>query len=146
MEWLNYHHLLYFWTVVREGGVVKAADKLRLSQPTISAQIRALEARLGEKLFTRVGRRLVPTDVVQLVFRYADEIFSLGRELLDAVQGRATGRPVRFVVGVADVLSKQIAFRLLAPALRLPSPVQIVCREARAESLLASLAVHEVDL
>lgn len=146
MEWLNYHHLLYFWTVVREGGVVKAAAKLRLSQPTVSAQVRALEARLGEKLFTRVGRRLVPTDVGQVVFRYADEIFSLGRELLDAVQGRATGRPVRFVVGVADVLSKQIAFRLLAPALQLPSPIQVVCREARAESLLASLAVHEVDL
>jgi LysR family transcriptional activator of nhaA len=146
MEWLNYHHLLYFWAVVREGGVGKAAEKLRLSQPTISAQIRALEARLGEKLFTRVGRRLVPTDVGREVFRYADEIFALGRELLDAVQGRATGRPARFVVGVADVLSKQIAFRLIAPALQLPSPVHIVCREARAETLLASLAVHEVDL
>ena len=146
MEWLNYHHLLYFWTVVREGGVGRAAEKLRLAQPTVSAQIRALEGRLGEKLFTRVGRRLVPTDVGQVVFRYADEIFALGRELLDAVQGRATGRPVRFVVGVADVLSKQIAFRLIAPALQLPSPIQVVCREARAETLLASLAVHEVDL
>jgi LysR family transcriptional activator of nhaA len=146
MEWLNYHHLLYFWTVVREGGVGRAAEKLRLSQPTVSAQIRALEGRLGEKLFTRAGRRLVPTDVGQVVFRYADEIFALGRELLDAVQGRATGRPVRFVVGVADVLSKQIAFRLIAPALQLPSPIQVVCREARAETLLASLAVHEVDL
>ena len=146
MEWLNYHHLLYFWTVVREGGVGRAAEKLRLAQPTVSAQIRALEGRLGEKLFTRVGRRLVPTDVGQVVFRYADEIFALGRELLDAVQGRATGRPLRFVVGVADVLSKQIAFRLIAPALQLPSPIQVVCREARAETLLASLAVHEVDL
>ena len=124
MEWLNYHHLLYFWTVVREGGVVRAAEKLRLSQPTVSAQVKALEARLGEKLFTRVGRRLVPTDVGQVVYRYADEIFSLGRELLDTVQGRATGRPMRLVVGVADVLSKQIAYRLLAPALELPVPVR----------------------
>jgi LysR family transcriptional activator of nhaA len=146
MEWLNYHHLLYFWTVVREGGVVRAAEKLRLSQPTVSAQVKALEARLGEKLFTRVGRRLVPTDVGQVVYRYADEIFSLGRELLDTVQGRAPGRPMRLVVGVADVLSKQIAYRLLAPALELPGPVRVICREARAESLLAALALHEVDL
>jgi LysR family transcriptional activator of nhaA len=109
MEWLNYHHLLYFWTVVREGGVGRAAEKLRLSQPTVSAQVRALEVRFGEKLFARVGRRLVPTDVGQVVYRYADEIFALGRELVDTVQGRATGRPLRFVVGVADVLSKQIA-------------------------------------
>jgi LysR family transcriptional regulator, transcriptional activator of nhaA len=146
MEWLNYHHLLYFWTVVREGGVGRAAEKLRLSQPTVSAQVRALEVRLGEKLFARVGRRLVPTDVGQVVYRYADEIFSLGRELLDTVQGRATGRPMRLVVGVADVLSKQIAYRLLAPALDLPTPVRMICREARAEALLAALAVHEVDL
>ena len=146
MEWLNYHHLLYFWTVVREGGVVRAAEKLRLSQPTVSAQVKALEARLGEKLFTRVGRRLVPTDVGQVVYRYADEIFSLGRELLDTVQGRAPGRPMRLVVGVADVLSKQIAYRLLAPALELPTPVRVICREARAESLLAALALHEIDL
>ncbi len=146
MDWLNYHHLLYFWTVVREGGVGRAADKLRLSQPTVSAQVRALEDRLGEKLFARVGRRLVPTDVGHVVYRYADEIFALGRELVDTVQGRATGRPMRLVVGVADVLSKQIAYRLLAPALDLPIPVQMICREARPESLLAALAVHEVDL
>jgi LysR family transcriptional activator of nhaA len=146
MEWFNYHHLLYFWTVVREGGVGRAADKLRLSQPTVSAQVRALEERLGEKLFSRVGRRLVPTDVGQVVYRYADEIFALGRELVDTVQGRAPGRPMRLVVGVADVLSKQIAYRLLAPALELPTPVRMICREARAESLLAHLAVHEIDL
>lgn len=146
MEWLNYHHLLYFWTVVREGGVGRAADKLRLSQPTVSAQVRALEERLGEKLFARVGRRLVPTDVGQVVYRYADEIFSLGRELVETVHGRATGRPLRFAVGVADVLSKQIAYRLLAPALELSTPVRMICREARAESLLAALAVHEIDL
>jgi len=88
----------------------------------------------------------VPTDVGQVVYRYADEIFSLGRELVDTVQGRATGRPMRLVVGVADVLSKQIAYRLLAPALDLPTPVRMICREARAEALLAALAVHEIDL
>jgi LysR family transcriptional activator of nhaA len=108
--------------------------------------VRALEQMLDERLFTRVGRRLVPTDVGQVVFRYADEIFSLGRELVDTVRGRATGRPVRFVVGVADVLSKRIAYRVLAPALALGPAVRVVCREDNAARLLASLAVHELDL
>jgi LysR family transcriptional activator of nhaA len=146
MDWLNYHHLLYFWMVVREGGVGRAAEKLRLSQPTVSSQVRALEKMLGERLFTRAGRRLVPTDVGQVVFRFADEIFSIGRELVDTVRGRATGRPVRLVVGVADVLSKLIAYRLIAPALRLGDPIRVVCREDRADRLLAALALHEVDV
>jgi len=146
MEWLNYHHLLYFWTVVHEGSVARAAEQLRLAQPTISGQIRALEEALGEKLFTRSGRHLVPTDVGRIVYRYADEIFSLGRELMDTLKDRPTGRPVRLVVGVADVLSKLIAYRLIAPALSLDQPVQVVCREDRPDRLVADLAVHGVDL
>ena len=146
MDWLNYHHLLYFWMVVREGGVVRAAEKLSLSQPTISSQVRALEEMLGEKLFTKVGRRLVPTDVGQLVYRYADEIFSLGREMVDTVRGRPTGRPMRLTVGVADVVSKLIAYRLLTPALSMPQPVRVVVREGPADKLLAALAVHDLDL
>lgn len=146
MEWLNYHHLLYFWMVVREGGVARAAERLRLSQPTVSSQVRALEQMLGERLFTKVGRRLVPTDVGRMVFRYADEIFSLGRELVDTVRGRATGRPMRLVVGVADVVSKLIAYRLLAPAFAMTEQVRIVCREDRADKLLGELAMHELDL
>ena len=101
---------------------------------------------LGERLFTRVGRRLVPTEVGQVVFRYADEIFTLGRELVDTVRGRTSGRPMRLVVGVADVVSKLIAYRLLAPALGLANPIRIICREDRADALLASLAVHELNL
>jgi LysR family transcriptional activator of nhaA len=146
MDWLNYHHLLYFWTVVKEGSVVRASETLRLSQPTVSSQVRALEAALGERLFTKVGRRLVPTDTGQLVYRYADDIFSLGREMVSAVRGGGGGRPVRFVVGVTDVLSKLIAYRLLAPALQLKEPVRMVCREDRVDRLLAALAVHDVDL
>ncbi len=145
-SWLNYHHLLYFWTVVREGGVVRAAERLRLAQPTVSSQVRALEAALGERLFIRSGRRLVPTDVGQVVYRYADEIFSLGRELVDTVHGRGEHRPARLVVGVADALSKLIAYRLVAPVLALPGPIRVVCREGSTEKLLAQLALHEVDV
>ena len=141
MEWLNYHHLLYFWVVAREGSVTRAAAELRLGQPTVSAQIRTLEATLGEKLFIRVGRNLALTDAGRVAFRFADEIFSLGRELLDTLKDRPTGRPLRFAVGIADVVPKLIAYRLLQPAFELGEPVRVVCREDKPERLLAELAV-----
>ncbi len=146
MQWLNYHHLLYFWTVAREGSVVRAAEALSLTQPTISGQIRALEDALGEKLFERAGRRLVLTEVGRLVFRYADEIFTLGRELLDTLNDRPTGRPYRLVVGIADVMPKLIVRRLIEPALALPEGVQVICREDKTERLLAALSLHELDV
>jgi LysR family transcriptional activator of nhaA len=146
MEWLNYNHLFYFWVVAREGSIARACDELLLTQPTISAQIRLLENALGEKLFARAGRNLVLTEVGRVVFRSADEIFTLGRELTDTLKGRSPGRPVRFVVGVADVLPKLIAYRLLEPALKMAEPVRVVCREDKSERLLAALAVHELDL
>lgn len=147
MEWLNYHHLLYFWMVAREGSVTRASSELRLAQPTISTQIRLLEESLGEKLFARQGRSLVLTDVGREVYRYADEIFSLGREMLDVVRNRATSkRGLRFAVGIADVLPKLVVYRLLEPVRRLDQPVHIVCREGRPEPLLADLAIHKLDL
>lgn len=146
MEWLNYHHLFYFWTVAREGSIAKAGVKLGLAQPTISGQIRALENVLGEKLFSRSGRGLVMTEVGRLVLGYAEEIFSLGRELLDSVKDRPTGRPIQFVVGVADVLPKAVAYRLIEPALHMPEPVQVICREDRPDRLLTELAAHELDV
>lgn len=146
MEWLNYHHLLYFWLVVREGGLAKAAARLRLSHPTVSGQVRALEEALGEKLFVKEGRRLVLTEMGRLVFGYAEEIFSLGRELMDAVKGRPTGRPQRLVVGVAEVVPKLIAKRLLDPARSLTPKVLLVCREDKTERLFGELAAHEIDV
>jgi len=146
MEWLNYHHLLYFWTVAREGSVARACEKLHLAQPTISGQLRALEKSLGEKLFTKVGRNLVLTDTGRMVYRHADGIFSLGRELMDALKGRPAGRPQRLVVGVVDVLPKLIAYRLLEPALRLPEQVQVICHEDKPERLFAELSVQALDI
>src|SRR5512137_1662319 len=122
-EWLNYHHLLYFRTVVRQGTLAAAAEALHLSPPTLSVQIRRLEEALGEKLLERSGRRLAVTEMGTVVFRFADEIFSLGREMLDTVKGRPTGRPLRLVVGIADVLPKLVAARLIEPALQLSEPV-----------------------
>lgn len=146
MEWLNYNHLFYFWVVAREGSIAQACDELLLTQPTISAQIRLLENAWGEKLFARAGRNLVLTEVGRVVFRYADEIFALGRELTGTLKGRSPGRPVRFVVGVVDVLPKLIAYRLLEPALKTAEPIRVVCREDKPDRLLAALAVHELDV
>ena len=146
MEWLNYHHLLYFWTVAKEGSVAKASVALRLAQPTISGQIRALEDSLGEKLFTRAGRGLVLTDVGRLVFKYADEIFTIGRELREAVKGRPTGRPLTLSVGIANAIPKLVAHRILEPALHLNEKVKVVCREEAQERLLAELSVNAIDV
>jgi len=146
LEWVNYHHLLYFWVVSREGGLVPAGKVLRLSHPTLSAQIHTLEDQLGEKLFAKVGRKLALTDVGRVVFRYADEIFTLGREMVDTVKGRSTGQPLRLEVGVVDVVPKLVVRRLLKPALALQEPVRIVCYEDSYEKLLADLALHSLDI
>lgn len=143
---LNYQHLLYFWTVVREGSIAQACTALHLSAPAISAQLKVLEGRLGEKLLEKSGRTLVPTEAGQLVYRYAEEIFSLGRDMLAALAQRPTGRPLRFLVGIDDVLPKEIAYRLLDPALRVAQPVRLVCREGTLERLTADLAARELDV
>lgn len=146
MEWLNYHHLLYFWTVVREGGISKAAAKLRLAQPTISAQVRRLEESLGERLFQRQGRTLVLTDVGRLVFRYADELFGIGRELMETLRGRPAGRPQPLTVGVANAVPKLVVYRLLRPVMQDHDTVHLVCREDNAEQLVAQLATYALDV
>jgi LysR family transcriptional regulator, transcriptional activator of nhaA len=146
MDRLNYHHLLYFWTVAREGTVARAAKKLRLAQPTISGQIHTLEGALGERLFERAGRGLRLTEMGQVVLGYADEIFALGRELAENVKGQPTGRPLQLAVGVADGMPKLVAYRLIEPALALPQPVRLMVHEQSTERLLAALALHELDV
>ena len=143
---LNYQHLLYFWAVVRAGSLTKACEELHLSAPTVSAQLRTFEERIGEKLLAKAGRTLVPTEIGRLVFSYADDIFGLGGDLLNALAHRPTQRPSRLVVGIDDVLPKEIAQRLLEAALGLNQPTQLVCREGTIEYLLAALRVHEVDV
>lgn len=146
MDTLNYHHLRYFWTVVREGGISRAAEKLRVSQPTISAQIKMLEDALGERLFQRKGRTLVLTEVGRVVDRYADEIFTVGHELLETLKGRPSGRAPQLTVGVANVVPKLVVYRLLRPATEGAEAVQIACREGHPDQLIAQLATHALDV
>ncbi|RJO63286.1 MAG: transcriptional activator NhaR [Myxococcales bacterium] len=146
MEWINYHHLLYFWTVAKTGSIVKASEELRLAQPTISGQIKRFEEVLGEKLFARKGRQLALTEIGRVAFRYAEEIFSLGREMQDVLKGRPVSRQPRIVVGVADAFPGLIAYLLLAPTIERLEPVTLVCREDKPERLLAELALHNLDV
>jgi LysR family transcriptional activator of nhaA len=147
MEWLNYHHLLYFWMVAKHGSITQASKELHLAHATISGQIHRLEAVLGKKLFARSGRNLVMTESGRIAFRYADEIFALGQEFQDTLKGRSTGQQVRLVVGVSDVLAKSIVHRILEPAFKLQDRVRIICREARsADAFMGELAVHAIDV
>jgi LysR family transcriptional regulator, transcriptional activator of nhaA len=145
MEWLNYHHLHYFWSVARTGSIAKASKELLLSPPTISAQISRLENDLNEKLFERSGRRLVLTDMGKVVFRYADEIFSLGKELTDTLKGRPTGHPLKLSLGIADIFPKVIVRELIEPAFHLGRPIRVICREDPPDRLLALLALQVLD-
>ena len=113
MQSLNFNHLYYFWRVVKDGSIQRACHRLGLAQPTISAQLKALERSIGEKLFTRPGRKLELTEAGRMAARYADDIFPLGQEFLGTIKGRPSGRPLRLVVGIADALPKIVAHRLL---------------------------------
>ena len=146
MEWLNYHHLFYFWTVARAGGVTAASQEIGLAQPTISAQIRTLEEALGRRLFDRVGRRLELTETGRTVYRYANDIFSLGRELQATLAGGPADLREKLRVGVADVLPKMVATRVLAPLLSGEQEVHLICYEGKPGELLARLSSHELDL
>jgi len=146
MEWLNYHHLLYFWTVAREGGLLPAGKVLRLSQSALSGQIKQLEDSLGQPLFERRGRKLAMTETGRVVYRYAGEIFGLGREMLDTIRDRPGGRTQRLTVGISDVVPKVLVRRLLAPAFDECADLALSCREDRFDRLLAELALHALDV
>jgi LysR family transcriptional regulator, transcriptional activator of nhaA len=143
---LNLQHLLYFWTVAREGTIARATQLLHVTQPTISGQLRLLERSIGEKLFVRRGRLLALTDVGDTVFRYADEIFTLGTELVETLNGQPPGHPQRFVIGIADSLPKVTTYRLLEPVLAMGDALHCIFRIDKSDRLLADLAVHAIDL
>lgn len=145
MTWLNYHHLLYFWKVAKTGSVTAASKELRLAHPTLSAQIRTLEKNLGHKLFRQVGRNLQLTETGQLAYRYANDIFSLGEELIHAIEGRPASGGIRLKVGVSEVLPKPMAYKFLIPAFKL-ADVRAVIHEGNPNELMRRLVVHELDL
>lgn len=146
MDWLNYHHLLYFWVTAREGSISRASEIMHVTPATVSIQIRELEKALGVRLFQKTGRGIALTDTGEAVYQYAGDIFATGRELVDMVQGRPVGQPLQFRVGIKDVMPKMVAFKLIEPTLHLPEPLRLVCREGHFQSLIADLAVHKLDV
>lgn len=146
MDWLNYHHLRYFWTAAKEGSLARAAAKLHVSQPSISEQIRDLEVALGEKLFRREGRNNVMTDSGQIVFGYAEQIFALGREMTNAVKQGPSAKTLRLYVGVTDSLPKLVTNEILKPVFSMSQTIHVICREGKMEDLLAQLAAHRLDI
>ena len=143
---INFKHLHYFWVVAKQGGIARASEILHLTPQTISGQINLLEDNLGQTLFTRSGRNLELTETGRFALGYADEIFTLGAELEENLRNQTADRPLLFKVGIADVLPKTIAYRLLSPALDLEDSIRIQCRENSIETLLADLALHRVDM
>lgn len=146
LDWINFHHLLYFRAIAREGGVVKAARRLHVSPPTVSTQLGRLEEQIGEPLFLRTGRSLVLTDLGRTVLHYADDIFELGEELKAAVRGGDRPHPARFTVGLSMAVPKLIAHQLLAPALQMETPIELVCVEDNPDDLIGLLGTFSIDL
>lgn len=143
---LNLKHLRYFWAVATHGSIVRAAEILHLTPQTISGQLRVLEEQVGARLFDREGRNLVLSETGRVVFSYADEMFRLGAELQDVLDGRTPGTALSLRVGVAMVVPKLLAYRVLEPVLGMPETVRLVCHEAPLVDLLADLSVHKLDL
>ncbi|MEQ8659637.1 MAG: transcriptional activator NhaR [Gammaproteobacteria bacterium] len=145
MRHLNYNHVLYFWTVAREGSVARAAEALHLAPQTISGQVKALEQVIGKPLFRRAGRGLALTDAGHIVHQYAEEIFTLGAELTRRMKSDDAGVPATFNVGIVNSIAKLVAREILQPVLALEEHVRLVCREGELEKLLGDLAVSRLD-
>ena len=144
---LNFKHLHYFWVTAKAGGVMRAGEQLHTTPQTLSGQIKLLEEALGRKLFRKSGRRLELTEAGRLALGYADEIFGLATDLEETVrQAHGGQRVLDFRVGVADVVPKSVAYRLIEPALNVPEAVRLVCNEGKFTELLADLALHRLDL
>lgn len=146
MERLNYQHLYYFWMVAKHGSISAACEELHLAQPTISGQLANFQESIGTMLLQKQGRKLVLTDTGRTVFHYADEIFSIGRELGHVLKDHHTERGLRLNLGITDALPKMIAYRLIKPLLQMPKMVQIHCYEDKTERLLAEIALHSIDI
>ncbi len=144
---MNFKHLHYFWVTAKAGGIMRAGEQLHTTPQTLSGQIKLLEEWLGRKLFQKSGRNLELTEDGRLALGYADQIFSLGAELENAVRlPRGVHKVLDFKVGVADSVTKSLAYRLLEPALNLEDPVRMICSEGKFPDLLAKLALNQLDL
>jgi len=146
LDWLNYHHLLNFWLVAREGSVRRASEVLHVTPSSVSIQLRQLERAFGTPLVRKQGRGLMLTEMGEQVADYASKIFATGRELMELVKGRPVGSPLVLRIGIRDVMPKLVAYQLLQPALELEQPLRLVCHEGEMSQLVSDLAIHKLDV
>lgn len=146
MNQLNYHHLYYFYVVAREGSIASSAKTLNITPQTVSSQIAVMEEYFGNKLFDRVGKRLVLNELGHLAFSYAEDIFSLGQELTQILSNKQVGHQIPFHVGVLDVIPKVFAFDTLKECFDLDVDTRMICQEGDFEYLLSELALNRLDL
>jgi LysR family transcriptional activator of nhaA len=145
MKWLNYHHLLYFRKIAVEGSVSKAAEKLGMGQPGLSAQLKALEDQVGTPLFDRKGRRLVLTEAGRVALNYAQEIFEKGQEFLQVVENQAFTKRIPVNIGALDSIPKTL-ITLVVEQAQTWEEAQVCVLEGRGEELFRELSVHQIDL
>ncbi len=146
MEWLNYHHLFYFRMIAKEGGIARAADKLRLGQPTLSTQLRQLENRIGKPLFERSNRRLILTEAGRAALDYSDEIFRLGEEMIEVLQDRISGNQIHLQVGALDSVPKGVILNLVKEAYKISPKCTVSILEGAGDELFRELYNHKIDL
>ncbi len=146
MASLNFKHLRYFWVVAKSGSIARASEQLHVTPQSISVQLRDLERSLGAELLRRSGRGLEVTESGRRILSYAEEIFSLGNELMEVARDQTAAKRLPFVIGIADSVPKSVAYRVIEPALRLDEPLRLICREGRLTTLLAELSVHRLDI
>lgn len=142
---INYNHLYYFWVVARLGSVTRACEELRLAQSTISSQIHLFEESLGEQLFQKRGRNLTLTEPGQIALRYCNQIFGLGAEMFELIEGNTSIRPELIRIGVADTVPKILVHHMLKPLMEQNSKMKLVISESSADRMLGDLAIHLVD-
>lgn len=144
-HWINYHHLFYFKTIAEEGTVSKAALKLRLGQPTLSAQLKQFEDALGVQLFERHHKKLVLTEQGKVALDYSKNIFRMGSEMYEVLHDRLKPLRPSLHLGALDSVPKQIVLQLVKHAFRI-SPCQISLSEGKSDELLRELVAHRMDL
>lgn len=143
--WINYHHLFYFKTIAEEGTVSKAAEKLRVGQPTLSAQLKQFEDTLGVQLFERHHKKLVLTEQGKVALDYSKNIFRMGSEMYEVLHDRLKPLKPSLHLGALDSVPKQIVLQLVKHAFRI-SPCQITLSEGKSDELLRELTAHRMDL
>jgi LysR family transcriptional activator of nhaA len=143
--WINYHHLFYFKVIAEEQSVSKAALKLRLGQPTLSAQLKQFESALGVTLFERQHKQLFLTEQGKVAFDYARNIFKMGSEMYEVLHDKIKPARLSLCIASLDSISKHTVLDLTQAALNV-SPCQITLLEGKSDELMRELSAHKADI